>query len=27
MTVYEALSLMVAFGMFIIAMLSFHKRK
>ncbi|WP_414625811.1 putative holin-like toxin [Brevibacillus thermoruber] len=27
MTVYETLSLMVAFGMFIIAMLSFHKRK
>ncbi|TRY23304.1 hypothetical protein FOI68_21625 [Brevibacillus sp. LEMMJ03] len=27
MTVYEALSLMLAFGMLIVAMLSFHKRK
>ncbi|CAM4472739.1 MAG: putative holin-like toxin [Paenibacillus macerans] len=27
MTVYEALSLMLAFGMFVIAVLSFHKRK
>ncbi|MEC0328600.1 putative holin-like toxin [Paenibacillus sp. FSL R5-0527] len=27
MTVYEALSLMLAFGMFLIAVLSFHKRK
>ncbi|WP_285890212.1 putative holin-like toxin [Paenibacillus macerans] len=27
MTVYEALSLMLVFGMFVIAVLSFHKRK
>ncbi|MFB5761073.1 putative holin-like toxin [Paenibacillus medicaginis] len=27
MTVYEALSLMLAFGMFVIAVLSFNKRK
>ncbi|MFS0572348.1 putative holin-like toxin [Brevibacillus sp. 179-C8.2 HS] len=27
MTVYEALSLMLAFGMLLVAILSFHKRK
>jgi len=27
MTVYEAISLMITFGMFVIALLSFHKRK
>ncbi|MGG0757769.1 MULTISPECIES: putative holin-like toxin [Brevibacillus] len=27
MTVYEAISLMIAFGLLVIAVLSFHKRK
>ncbi|MGQ7279965.1 putative holin-like toxin [Brevibacillus thermoruber] len=27
MTVYEALSLMLAFGMLLVAILSFHKKK
>ncbi|AYB41421.1 putative holin-like toxin [Brevibacillus laterosporus] len=27
MTVYEAISLMIAFGLLIVAILSFHKRK
>ncbi|WP_148302687.1 putative holin-like toxin [Caldalkalibacillus mannanilyticus] len=27
MTVFESLSLMIAFGLFVIALLSFHKRK
>jgi len=27
MTVYETLNLMIAFGLFVIAILSFHKRK
>ncbi|WP_415640005.1 putative holin-like toxin [Paenibacillus sediminis] len=27
MTVYEALSLMIAFGILVIALLSFHKKK
>ncbi|WP_369690098.1 putative holin-like toxin [Effusibacillus lacus] len=27
MTVYESISLMIAFGILVISMLSFHKRK